>query len=83
MIEAREGCTVITGKQDINLFRLVSLRGALHLETLGMKMGRGMSAARVVKNLLQVTTTNKLKLLKELEDHIERIAGPLHSRYTH
>jgi len=41
------GGFVVTGP-EINSFRLLALKGALHLETLGMKR-RGMSAFKIVK----------------------------------
>jgi hypothetical protein len=42
------GGFVVTGTA-IDSFRLLALKGALHLETLGMKRSRGASAFAIVK----------------------------------
>lgn len=43
-----ENATVITGQEDIQAFRMLAMKGALKLESLGMKR-RGMSICSVVK----------------------------------
>jgi hypothetical protein len=40
---------MITGKENIAVARMISLKGALKLETLGMRMSRGRSVYSIVK----------------------------------
>ena len=57
--------------ESIDRFRLVALKSALKLETLGMKR-RGQSAYSIVKQELGLKG-NKESVLKQLEAKIEEI----------
>lgn len=72
---------MVTGQADINLFRLLALRGALHLETLGIRTTRRPVGA-AVRQAIGSSVKSKAKLLKALEDYIEAERGPLAKRYT-
>ena len=62
------GGMTITGN-DIGTFRLIAMRGALKMETLGMKR-RGASASSMVREILNVKTRNKKDLLIQFEDYL-------------
>lgn len=70
MIENHGGTIVITGTQDINLARVLTLRKALELEIKGLKLSRGMSAATIIKREFG-WKGNNVKLLDKLNTHIE------------
>ena len=57
-------------KENINLFRLLSLRSALKLEIVGMKR-RGRSAYSIIKEEFGLTG-NKKSVLSDLEQLIEQ-----------
>ena len=59
---------MITGSENINLYRLITLKHALKLETLGMKK-RGKSAYAVVKKELNLKGS-KQKVYEQLENII-------------
>jgi hypothetical protein len=42
---------MITGKENIELFRLMTLRQGLKLELLGMKVSRGVSILKILKGM--------------------------------
>ena len=54
----------------INMFRLLSLKGALKLEMVGMKR-RGRSAYAIIKDEFGFKG-NREKVLNQLQEHIER-----------
>lgn len=56
MIEANAGGIMVTGAEDIELFRLIALKGALKLENMGMRR-RGRSALSIAKEFLGVKGT--------------------------
>lgn len=63
------------------LAHLLALRGALHLEQLGMKR-RGKSALSITKAELKISG-DRITVMKALEDHIEHLTGTqLIKRYT-
>ena len=64
-----EGFVAYT-KENINLFRLLSLRSALKLEIVGMKR-RGRSAYSIIKEEFGLTG-NKKSVLLDLEQLIEQ-----------
>jgi hypothetical protein len=66
--------------EKVELFRLLALRGSVYLETKGMENSRG-SVTQRVKNEFGFKG-RKLKVLKQLEDHIEETYGELKRRYT-
>jgi len=41
----------LTGKENIELFRLMTLRQGLKLELLGMKVSRGVSILKILKGM--------------------------------
>jgi hypothetical protein len=57
--------TTIKGSENITLFRLITLKHALKLETLGMKK-RGKSAYAIVKEEFNLKG-NKQKVIEQLE----------------
>ena len=66
------GGTVITGPH-IEIFRLLSLKGALKLESHGIKQGRGLNVRKVVAALLNMKPRAPYPdLLAALEQHIAR-----------
>jgi hypothetical protein len=64
-IEKTDGAIICTG-EHIQLFRLLSLEGALKLETKGCRF-RGRPVSVVVRKLIGSTTRDKTKLLDELK----------------
>lgn len=73
-ISNSRGGTVITGP-DIDRTSILALRGALSLECKGIKMSRGQSAASIVKQRFGFKG-NKISLLKQLDEFIEREVKP-------
>lgn len=63
---------ILTTPQDIFTYRLVALKSALKLETLGMKNSRG-SVAQTVRKLLGSKTKDKKKLLLEFTTYLENM----------
>lgn len=57
---------IITG-DGMEVFRLLSLRGALKLETIGMKASRGVNAAQTIRDEFGLKARNKTVLLAEYE----------------
>ena len=55
---------------QIQLYRLLTLKSALKLEILGMKHSRLGSVAKIVRGILKSKTKNKQALLQELIDFI-------------
>jgi len=51
----------------IERYMLVALRGALRLESVGLKKSRGHSAAHIVRTKIKSKTRDKVKLLSEYE----------------
>jgi hypothetical protein len=60
----QDGAVIITGN-DIDTYRLLALKGALKLETLGMKR-RGPSAYSIVKKEFNLRG-DKVSVLKQFE----------------
>jgi len=65
-IEQKAGCTVITGAASISYYRLCVLKGALYLETKGMRASRGRTAYSVLKQELGLKG-NKAAVLAQVE----------------
>lgn len=65
------GGTIITGKEDINLFRLMALRGALKLEIKGLRHSGGSVAARVKREF--GFKGNKAAVYAKLDAMVEAI----------
>jgi hypothetical protein len=61
----------------INAYRLLSLKGMLKLETLGMRHSSGCSASKAIRAELQEVKKkaprNKKKLLTAYENHLKEI----------
>jgi len=55
--------------ESIMAFRLLAMRGALKLETKGLRHSRG-SVANSVRHMLNSRTKNKEKLLAEYESYL-------------
>ena len=64
---------MITGKENIELFRLMTLRQGLKLELLGMKMSRGVSILKILKGMgYKGTRQQILTQLDEVHAQIHR-----------
>lgn len=81
MIESTPSGTVITG-EHIELFRLLSIRGAVKLECSGMRLSRGRSALSMAKAITGLKTNDRMKQIAALENMAEDRFGPLGHRYT-
>ena len=57
---------VITGKDNIEMWRLLSIKSALKLETLGMKHSSGRSVATIVRKILVEAGIVPARLKREL-----------------
>lgn len=68
--------SALTNPDDIDLWRLIVLRRALHLEIIGMKRSRGPSAYSQIKREFGFRGA-KCNVLKQLE---EKIASIRHER---
>ena len=64
---------MITGKQNIELFRLMTLRQGLKLELLGMNVSRGVSVLKILKGMgYKGTRQQILAQLDEVHAQIHR-----------
>jgi hypothetical protein len=64
---------MITGKANIELFRLMTLRQGLKLELLGMKVSRGVSILKILKGIgYKGTRQQILTQLDEVHAQIHR-----------
>lgn len=71
MIDVTEsGATVVTGRH-IQLFRLITMKQALILESRGLRMSRGAAASTVVRKQLGLRG-NREKLLEQLQAMIDQ-----------
>jgi hypothetical protein len=66
--------------EQIEMFRLLSMRSALRLEMFGMGR-KGKSMATIIKSQFGWKGKNK-ELMKQLEDHIESGGFKLGKRYS-
>lgn len=57
---------VITGKDNIEMWRMLSIKSALKLETLGMRHSSGRSAAGIVRKILAEAGIVPARLKREL-----------------
>lgn len=70
-----DGTIVVTGKQDIDMVRLLSLKAALSLEAKGMRASRRFSAYKILKAELGLTGS-KASVLKQVEKIVAaKLAG--------
>jgi len=65
-----EGTLVVDGQESVALYRLMTLRSAMRLEALGLKMTRGPSALSIVKRELGFRGSRE-RVLAQLEAHID------------
>ena len=65
------GITLTTPEQ-IEAFRLLSLRGALKMEIAGMRHSKGISASKVLREQYGITGQRKAQLVK-LEARIKEV----------
>lgn len=64
---------MITGKENIELFRLMTLRQGLKLELMGMKVSRGVSILKILKGMgYKGTRQQILAQLDEVHAQIHR-----------
>ena len=64
---------MITGKENIELFRLMTLRQGLKLELLGMKVSRGVSILKILRGMgYKGTRQQILAQLDEVHAQIHR-----------
>lgn len=64
--------TIITGKENMIGFRLLTLRRGLMLEMKGLKLSRGPSAYSIIKREFGFTG-NKQRVLDKFTSHLNRI----------
>jgi len=66
---------IITGKQNIELFQLMTLRQGLKLEISGLKVSRGVSILKILKKMGYTGTRQQvLAQLDEIHAQIHRTA---------
>jgi hypothetical protein len=64
---------IITGKENIELFRLMTLRQGLKLEMSGLKVSRGVSILKILKKMGYTGTRQQvLAQLDEIHAQIHR-----------
>ena len=64
---------IITGKENIELFRLMTLRQGLKLEMSGLKVSRGVSIVKILKKMGYTGTRQQvLAQLDEIHAQIHR-----------
>jgi hypothetical protein len=64
---------IITGKENIELFRLMTLRQGLKLEISGLKVSRGVSILKILKKMGYTGTRQQvLAQLDEIHAQIHR-----------
>jgi len=71
---------VFKGEKEVRDYTTMMVRHRLHLETKGLKF-RGTPTGNYIRNLIGSKTKNKLKLLSEYEDWMEK-QGFTFKRYT-
>jgi hypothetical protein len=59
--------------ETVNLYRLLSMKAGLRLECLGLRHSRG-SVASLVREEIKSKTKDKVALLDELKEYIEKVA---------
>lgn len=77
MTDNNNNILVMSGKEEVNAFRLLSLKSALNLECKGLKMSRGRSAYAIIKDEFGFKG-NKEKVLTQFITHLNNIGV-----YTH
>ena len=65
---------IITGKDNINLARLLSLKAGLKIEIAGMRVSRGRTCYSIIKDEFNLKG-NKQKVLTQFEDIIKEMKG--------
>lgn len=65
-----DGTVIASGARATSIYRILALKSALKLETLGMKMSRGVNAAQLVRDEFGWKTRDKKQLLAQLEEWI-------------
>ena len=74
---------VIDTPEGIAAYRLLTMRSALHLETLGMKASRGVNVCKMVKDQYGFKGRDKKEILRQFENYLEGDLGmTLNKRYT-
>lgn len=65
---------MITGEENINLFKLLTLKAGLKIEIKGMKVRRGRTCYSIIKDEFNLKG-NKQKVLEQFEDIIKEMTG--------
>ena len=65
---------MITGEENISLFRLLTLKAGLKIEIKGMKVTRGRTCYSIIKDEFNLKG-NKQKVLTQFEDIIKEMTG--------
>ena len=68
---------IITGKDNINLARLLSLKAGLKIEIAGMRVSRGRTCYSIIKDEFNLKG-NKQKVLAQFEDIINEMTGEVY-----
>lgn len=63
---------IITGKENISLARLLTLKAGLKMEIAGMKVSRGRTCYSIIKDEFNLKG-NKHKVLTQFEDIIKEV----------
>ena len=65
---------MITGEENIKMFRLLSLKAGLKIEIAGMKVRRGRTCYSIIKDEFNLKG-NKQKVLTQFENIIEEMTN--------
>ncbi len=62
-----EGTIVVSGRENVLAYRMLALRSGLKLESVGLKMSRGISALKIVRHEFGIKARTAAKALPEYE----------------
>lgn len=70
-ITVTEGATIVEGPKGMALYRLMSLKSALGLESKGIKVARGVNARKIAKQETGLKTNDYTKLIEAVQAKID------------
>jgi hypothetical protein len=71
--EQADQTIVFSGPEAVNAYRMLALRSALSLESKGLKMSRGISALKIVRQEFGIKARTSAKALPEYEQYLRSI----------
>ena len=74
--------TIVDTPKGIHVFRLLSLRGALHLELKGLKRGRGPTTYSIIKKEFGFRG-NRERVYEQFCEYVEEQLGNYHAQLEH